>query len=176
MVLVSKLALTALLQDLAMAHPVPDLAMAHLVPDLAMAHLVPDLAMAHPVPDQAMVHPVPDLAMEHPVQNLAMVSLVQDPVTATHVVSVATVVNTVPVPRSAMVLVAGLAITPVPSPAIKRHRAAMVNLLATAAEAAMVDKGLLGMASHTASRTTMVDTEFNSHTDATEQTYKRIMR
>ena len=167
MVLVSKLALMALLQDLAMAHPVPDLAMAHLVPDLAMAHPVPNLVMAHPVPDQAMVHPV---------QDLAMVSLVQDPVTATHVVSVATVVNTVPVPRSAMVLVAGLAITPVPSPAIKRHRVAMVNLLATAAEAAMVDKGLLGMASHTASRTTMVDTEFNSHTDATEQTYKRIMR
>ena len=87
--------------------------------------------------------------MAHPVQNPAMVPLVQDPVT---------VVNTVPAPRSAMVLVSGLAITPLPSPAIKRHRAAMVNLLATAAEAAMVD------------------TEVNSHMDATEQTYKRIMK
>ena len=167
MVLVPKLALMALLQDLAMAHPVPDLAMAHPVLDLAMAHPVPDLAMAHPVPDLVMAHPDPDLAMEHPLQDLAMVPLVQDPVT---------VVNTVPAPRSAMVLVSGLAITPLPSPAIKRHRAAMVNLLATAAEAAMVDKDLLGMASHTASRTAMVDAEVNSHTDATEQTYKRIMK
>ena len=96
--------------------------------------------------------------MAHPVQNPAMVPLVQDPVTVTHVVSVATEVNTVPAPRSATVLVASLAITPVPSLAIKRHRAAMVNLLATAAEAAMVD------------------TEVNSHMDATEQTYKRIMK
>ena len=157
MVLVPKLALMALLQDLAMVHPVPD------------------LAMAHPAPDLVMAHPDPDLAMEHPLQDLAMVPLVQDPVT---------VVNTVPAPRSAMVLVSGLAITPLPSlaitplpsPAIKRHRMAMVNLLATAAEAAMVDKDLLGMASHTASRTAMVDAEVNSHTDATEQTYKRIMK
>ena len=123
-----------------------------------MAHPVQNLAMACPVQNLAMACPVQNLAMAHPVQNLAMVPLVQDPVTVTHVVSVATVVNTVPALRSATVLVAGLVIRPVPSLAIKRHRAAMVNLLATAAEAAMVD------------------TEVNSHMDATEQTYKRIMK
>jgi len=146
MVLVPKMAIVALLQDLAMVHPVPDLAMAHPVLDLAMAHLVLDLAMAHLVPDLAMAHPV----------------------TVTHVVSVATVVNMVPDPRSVMVQVASLA--------MERHRAAMVNLLVMAAEVAMVDKGLLDMASHTASRTSMVASDVDSHTGATEQTYKRIMK
>ena len=141
MVLVPKMAIVALLQDLAMVHPVPDLAMAHPVLDLAMAHLVPDLAMVHQV-------------------------------TVTHVVSVATVVNMVPDPRSVMVQVASLA--------MERHRAAMVHLLVIllvmAAEVAMVDKGLLDMASHTASRTSMVALDVDSHTGATEQTYKRIMK
>ena len=117
--------------------------------------LVPKMAIVALLQDLAMVHPVPDLAMAHPV-------------TVTHVVSVATVVNMVPDPRSVMVQVASLA--------MERHRAAMVNLLVMAAEVAMVDKGLLDMASHTASRTSMVASDVDSHTGATEQTYKRIMK
>ena len=173
MVLLQDLATAHPVPDLAMAHPVPDLAMAHPAPDLAMAlpvpdlvmaHLAPDPAMAHLVPDQAMAHPVPDPAMEHPVPDPAMAHLVPDPDTVAH--AVAMVVNMVPVPRSAMVLVPSLAIMPVPSLDMEHHLAAMVNLPAT------VHQNLLD----TAHRTATEVTEVNSHTSATEQTYKRIMK
>ena len=158
--------------DLAMVHPVPDLAMAHPAPDLAMAlpvplvmaHLVPDPAMVHLAPDLATALPVPDPAMAHLVPDPAMAHLVPDPDTVAH--AVATVVNMVPVPRSAMVLVPSLAIMPLPSLDMEHHLAAMVNLPAT------VHQNLLDAARRTAT----VVTEVNSHTSATEQTYKRIMK
>ena len=84
--------------------------------------LVPKMAIVALLQDLAMVHPVPDLAMAHPV-------------TVTHVVSVATVVNMVPDPRSVMVQVASLA--------MERHRAAMVNLLVMAAEVAMASAAMV---------------------------------